>query len=67
MFRSVKDKIASFGTALKDGFKDVLTGVGSALASVALAPLKAIGGLFAKLNPFKKKKKRKSAEELKLA
>ena len=66
-FKAINEKLLGMGKALKDGFKDVMAGVGSAIATVALAPLKAIGGLFSKLNPFKKKKKKKDTMKLKLA
>jgi len=60
-FVSLSAKISGIGSALKEGLSNVMSSVADGLKTVALAPLKAIGSLFSVINPFKRKKKKKSA------
>ena len=66
-FKGLSDKLKGIGASLKDGFKNLMSSVGGALKSMALAPLKLVGGLVSSLNPFKKKKKKLTKDEIKLS
>lgn len=66
-FKGLSDKLKGISASLKDGFKNLMSSVGGALKSMALAPLKLVGGLVSSLNPFKKKKKKPTKDEIKLS
>lgn len=66
-FKGLSDKLKGIGASLNDGFKNMMSSVGGALKSMALAPLKLVGGLVSSLNPFKKKKKKPTKDEIKLS
>ena len=66
-FKGLSDKLKGIGASLKDGFKNLMSSVGGALKSIALAPLKLVGGLVSSLNPFKKKKQKPTKDEIKLS
>ena len=66
-FKGLSDKLKGIGASLKDSFKNLMSSVGGALKSMALAPLKLVGGLVSSLNPFKKKKKKPTKDEIKLS
>ena len=66
-FKGLSDKLKGISASLKDSFKNVIGTVGGALKSMALAPLKLVGGLVSSFNPFKKKKKKPTKDEIKLS